>query len=237
QVCAAENTCVECLDNTHCTEPDAPVCDLETNSCTGCSENEGCAHLTETTLCAPESATCVACLTADDCDGNVCDPSSHTCTDLSAGTEVACEPCQYDAQCIPGQVCVEMSYSDPTDGVVGSFCLWRMAAALPGPNGSCGLNSRPYAQKSTITTIDGETNVEVCQPATTTCPAILQHRTTVTGCETEFEDDTACGAATFNDGRCRNNSSDQPKCTYPCGGNEDCRAGFTCTTGDQYCSL
>src|SRR5690606_6787857 len=86
QVCSTENECVACLDNTHCTEPDASTCDLDTNECTSCIVNDDCAHLPEATICAPESASCVACLTADDCDGKVCDPRSHTCTDLSAGT-------------------------------------------------------------------------------------------------------------------------------------------------------
>src|SRR5690606_25324460 len=31
EFCSPENICVECLDNSHCTEADASVCDLDTN--------------------------------------------------------------------------------------------------------------------------------------------------------------------------------------------------------------
>ena len=237
EVCSAENECVSCLDNSHCTEPAASVCDLDTNTCTGCEDNESCAHLESLSICNAETSACVQCLTADDCGGKVCDPATCSCTELTAGTEFACEACQYDAQCAPGHVCVEMSYSNPTEGVVGSFCLWQREAALPGPNGSCGLNSQPFAQQATVETVDGAEAI-VCRPRTTTCVALLQHSITVAGCAVEFTDDAACGAENFNDGRCRYNPSSEPRCSYPCLGNEDCKAGATCpSAGDQYCSL
>src|SRR5690606_41188595 len=46
QVCSPDNKCVSCLENSDCTETDASVCDLtsETSShtCTACVDNEGC---------------------------------------------------------------------------------------------------------------------------------------------------------------------------------------------------
>lgn len=235
EVCSTENECVSCTESIHCKEPGSSVCDLDTNECASCVINDDCTHIDDKHVC--DSGACVGCVDETDCGGKVCDPSTHTCTEFTAGTEFACESCEYDAQCASGHVCVEMSYSDPEDGIVGKFCLWRRDAALPGPNGSCGLNSRPYAQQATVETADGDEAV-VCRPRTTTCVALLQHSTTVAGCAVEFTDDAACGAPNFNDGRCRNNSSSEPRCSYPCAGNEDCNPGFTCpAAGDRYCSL
>lgn len=225
--------CVECLDNDACGD-DTPLC--EDNVCVGCSAPEDCAPL-DLAQCLPNGK-CVACTSEADCDDKVCDPTTNTCTTLPAHTLNACETCEHDAQCQVGQVCVEMKYADPAEGVVGSFCFWKKdAAAVGAPNGTCGLNSRPFASQLDVTSVDG-VEATICTLATTTCPAMLQFRTTVTGCSTPGTDDVACGASDFNDGRCRLNGASQPKCTYPCSGNEDCKPGFTCpATGDQYCSL
>ncbi len=226
--------CVECVEHADCGDATKPLC--EDNACTGCGAPVDCTAL-GLAQCLPSGA-CGACTSEADCDGKVCDPETNTCTNLAAHELNACEACEHDAQCQVGQVCVEMKYNDPAEGLVGNFCLWRKdATAVGAPNGTCGLNSRPFASQVDVTSVDGEENVTICTLATTTCPAVLQYRTTVSGCVTPGVDDGACGDPDFNDGRCRLNGASQPKCTYPCVGNEDCPAG-TCTAAiNGVCSL
>ena len=234
-LCAeSTKTCVECEEHESCTKG-APVC--EAGSCTGCTDSAECERLSETPMCDEASGACVGCLTEADCDGKVCDPKTRECTEFTAHALNACRECEYDAQCRVGQVCVEMTYHLPSPGgEVGKFCLWEKATTGVGaPNGVCG-DFPPFAASQNVVSSDGKETV-VCTLATTTCPALLHHRTQVAGCDAAGDDD-ACGAAGFDDGRCRLNGDSQPRCTYPCGGTEDCRAGFTCPDeGDQYCSL
>lgn len=237
----AESTksCVECEEHESCTDLSKPVC--EAGSCTGCTESPQCARFSETPVCDEASGMCVGCLTEADCDGKVCDPRTHECTEFDAHALNACRECEYDAQCRVGQVCVEMTYTDTGPGVVGRFCQWLKDAAPPGPNGTCGLSSQPYARQAEVVSVDG-VPATICTLRTTTCPAFVQHAKAVSGCDDPYADDSACGAEGFNDGRCRRvnpeSESSPTMCSYPCGGNEDCRAGFTCpSAGDQYCSL
>jgi hypothetical protein len=232
-VCEEQShSCVECVEPADCASEGKPFC--ESNQCQGCAEAADCESL-GLAQCGPEG-TCVACLTEADCDGKVCDPDTLTCTKVQAHALNACQACMHDAECQVGQVCVEMTFAEPTPGVVGSFCLWEKATTgLGAPNGLCGT-FRPYAATAEVTSVDGVATT-VCQPRTTTCPGLLQHPATVTGCNAEGDDD-ACGAAGFADGLCRLDGDSLPKCTYPCLGNQDCKSGATCpAAGAQYCSL
>lgn len=224
--------CVECLESGDCAEAEAPRC--EAGACVGCADGSDCAGIDGKPLCDGAAGACVECLTEADCGGKVCHPATRTCTLVDARAKHVCHPCSHDAECQEGQVCVETRYNDPSAGVVGQFCLWRRRAPAPGPAGSCGLSSRPYSRSVAVTSVDGE-DVTVCELRTTTCAALLQHSQPVEGCSSPA-DNSACGADGFNDGLCRLNSEAEARCTYPCGGLEDCRPGFTCDVGD-YCSL
>lgn len=245
--------CVGCLGHGDCEDPTKPMCSLE-KKCVPCMDDFTCKDtlgLTDTKVCLDgtedtmtgeqraSTGECVECGISKDCGGAICDPETQECID---GTRYKgrgiCDPCIDDRECLDGMLCVEMRFDDPSEGVVGSFCLWRRDAALPGPNGTCGINSRPYATTLAKALSVNGVEADVCAPATTTCPAIKQHRTTVEGCQTEFEDDDACGAAGFNDGKCRLDGNSDPKCTYLCGGPEDC-PGFSCfdTGTEKYCAL
>ena len=234
-----ERACVECEGNGNCDSVTASRCG-ENNACAGCEGDEDCAHLSGTPACDEMSGTCVECMSSTDCDGNVCHPREHTCTDQRARSLEACQACVHDEECREGQLCVETSYEDPPPArSVGSYCLWkRDATGGDAPNGACGLGSRPYAQPRAATSVDGE-SATICELRTTTCPALLHHATAVSGCDSAtVEASTACGVPDVNDGRCRLNGSGQPRCTYPCLGGEDCRPGSTCpAVGDQYCSI
>ncbi len=234
----ATEQCVACLESADCADAAAPRCDAKV--CAGCLDADDCAHFEDETLCDTDSGACVQCRGAEDCDGNVCHPDTRTCTELPIRQKHACEPCQHDAQCQEGQLCVETTYDDPQAGAVGAFCLWRRDAPLPGPAGECGINSRPYARAAEILSVDGETAI-VCELRTTTCAALLHHSVAVEGCEAPFTDDAACGHPDFNDGRCRFDSGvgEQLGCSYPCLGNHDCPAGSSCPGGggDRYCGF
>ena len=235
------HACVACNADSDCTALDAPQCDVGAHACVACTTSDACAARVGTTVCDAVAGACVECTptAASACGANVCRPTEHTCTTLPARAQYACQECAYDEQCQVGQLCVATTYGDPPpDRSVGSYCLWRRdATAVGAPNGACGFGSQPFASARMATSTDGVA-AAICDLRTATCPALLEHATTVPGCATAFTDDAACGAAGFNDGRCRLNGSSEPKCSYPCLGTEDCPAGATCpAAGDRFCSI
>jgi hypothetical protein len=246
-----DDTCVACLKQADCKEPTMPMCLV--GACVPCKDDFSCTDtlgLTDAPVCLngaedgvtdevrPDTGECVECGTSSDCGGAICDAETLTCIEgTSYKGKGLCDACTDDRECKDGQLCVEMEFSNPTLGVVGSFCQWRKDAALPGPAGTCGINSQPYATSAKMVSANG-VEADICTLATTTCPALKQHRTAVAGCEVEFVDDDACGVEGFNDGKCRLDGNSDPKCTYRCGGPEDCD-GFTCfdTGSEKYCAL
>ena len=259
--CTPEGECVECLISDHCLSDEAPVCDTDTGVCVecdapedcedpalpmcesnvcvaGCLGPEDCGRFAELDLCDAETGTCVECLTRDDCPGDVCARATHSCVDdREAGDVGVCEECEYDDDCAEGQLCVEQSFQST---VVGNFCTWRKDGRTETVDASCLDAGRPYAGSGPgMTSVEGQT-ADMCILATTSCPAFIQHRQIVIGCVDESElSDAACGFEGVEDGLCRvPEGGGNARCTYPCGGNEDCRTGFTCPAGDgSYCSL
>lgn len=227
--------CVECLSHDECEQPGEPACIA--GRCEPCTDDAQCDG--NTPACDVDTGRCVQCTASNRlaCGPTACRPD-HTCSAHLAGGQQACQPCDTDLNCQIGQLCVELSYGNPPPArSVGSFCQWRRdAMGVGAPGGTCGLTSQPYAQSTSARSVDG-TSAIICTLATTTCPALFQHRTAVPGCDAAGQD-SACGASGFNDGRCRENGAGEPLCTYPCLGTEDCRAGSTCpVAGDQFCSI
>lgn len=161
----------------------------------------------------------------------MCAPDTHTCTDTTEHSLFACEACDHDADCQVNQYCVQMSFSNPSPGVVGNFCLWSKAAPL-GPNGTCGSGSNPYSAERTVDSVDGENDVVVCSLDSTTCPGLKAYQTSPSGCvDASASSNAACGAEGFNDGLCRQDAATW-KCTIPCDTSDDCKTGKTCTAED-----
>jgi hypothetical protein len=129
---------------------------------------------------------------------------------------------------------------NPARGVTGNYCL-------PIRVTSCSA-LRPYFEGATVTTASGA-SANICRSGTTTCEAVLMHRTAsvmgadrCTNAAPAGTSDAACGAAGINDGLCRVSSGGSNRCTYACSGDDDCRLGFMCTPDVSvplggYCSL
>lgn len=234
--CSDTHQCLECEDHGDCANPMLAQCN-DAGQCVACELPNHCSGRDDgNTICA--AGACVECTPGEleGCGGNACRPDG-TCSEFPTD-QGACLPCDTDANCADGHLCIEMTFGTPAEPV-GSFCLWRRdATGLAAPNGVCGLGSQPYAREIPNAMSVDDVTADVCTLATTTCPARLQYRTGVPGCEVAGEDDDACGVEGLNDGRCRENTGGMPRCTYPCLNTEDCPMGSTCPiTGDQVCSI
>jgi hypothetical protein len=232
-----DNVCAECDDHGDCDDPSRAQCSAA-GECVRCALPLHCSARTDGRTVCGDEGTCVECTATERaaCGSNACRPDG-TCSEFGTA-QPACLPCDTDANCGEGLLCVEMSFDDPTPTVVGAVFPWqRPATEIGPPKGVCGLTSQPFAETMPdAMSVDGF-EADICTLATTTCPALLQHRTTVTGCNAAT-DDGACGVDGLRDGRCRLNSGGMPRCTYPCLGTEDCRTGSTCpVAGDQFCSI
>ncbi|QED28471.1 hypothetical protein FRD01_14765 [Microvenator marinus] len=207
------NQCKECRDNGECTSPTASVCD-SSNTCSACANDGDCSHLTGLGQCV--AGTCRACDVAtesSDCGGNVCDPSTFTCTNIQIGNTVALESCTYNSQCESGNACVPVNFGNSQHG---TYCL-----PIAPSNAACG---RPYGNGQRLRTNTDGTPVTVCMynETLTTPEAILAYNsnscTQPTDCAPEG---ASCELFLATDLNSR-------KCTYDCSGSLDCRTGSTC---------
>ncbi|MFO0683402.1 MAG: hypothetical protein U0234_15195 [Sandaracinus sp.] len=230
----ATDTCVECLTNEHCTEADASVCNAS-HACEGCGASTDCTHLTATPVCDAAAMTCVECTSSElsGCASGICLTSTGSCAP-TGGSTATCGTCTRDAECHAGQLCVPMTYDDPTTGAAdpvpaGNHCLWREDASGAGaPNGSCFGNGRPYVRASSLTSVDGVTAM-VCTFRSSTCEA--QAAFSMTDCMTlDLTGDARCGEPTLHDGVCRMVDATHNRCTTFCGSDDDCKPGFSCNS-------
>lgn len=86
----------DCRSSADCTSPEAPTC-LEGLCVAGCSADDDCAGVTGRPRCDASDATCVGCLSNDQCpaDRAFCDADTRSC-----------RGCTADDQCASG-VCIE----------------------------------------------------------------------------------------------------------------------------------
>lgn len=252
----ANDQCVGCLKHTDCEDPTKPMCNLE-KSCVPCLDDFSCKDtlgLSDRPVCLngseslktgevrPDTGACAECGRSSDCDGAICEMKSLKCIPGTLfAARAVCDACTDDRECLPGLVCAPTTYFNPQDGPVGHFCLWRKdATGGVAPNGTCGLNSRPFSATRIVTTANGE-EVAICESRTTTCPAIEQAGREKTGCDVEGDDDV-CGASGFDDAICRNLDGDGiPECTFHCAGGDhrDCVNGMSCynTGSESFCGF
>ena len=138
---ASLNSCVECTENAHCTNPAKSVCNPDTNQCEGCDadavddgSDEECKHIAKANVCLDHA--CVEC-TRDRraaCPSTpqgraVCDGETHKCTDDAPGQTPVCGECRSDLQCNAGQRCVMTVWSPGgIETQAGYFCQWQSGA-------------------------------------------------------------------------------------------------------------
>jgi hypothetical protein len=234
--CSREGVCVTCSLNTHCTSATGSRCDTTTNDCEPCVENGDCDHILGGPYCL--TGVCVPCTPANEamvCGDNACNPATGLCTTTRRSSVETCLPCVADSECMAGLTCAAVN---PDRGVTGTYCLPRLSAPAD-------LCARPFAEKVMAGTSASGASVSYCRHATTTCEAFRHYRTEGTGAMCTGSGatvDEACGAAGVADGVCRLSGVGN-RCTYGCGGNDDCPCGgpgptcpITCTAANV-CSI
>ncbi len=108
----AGDRCVDCLDDSGCSDPGLPACEPLTGTCTECTANEDCQN-PDAPFCDTGDNTCVECLTDAECDnGDFCDGAEgctagectspgNTCTAEQSCDEAGdrCVDCLDDSGC------------------------------------------------------------------------------------------------------------------------------------------
>ena len=252
---SAVGTCVACTAHDQCANP-TPQC--TNHECTKCTNSDACTGRTGTEICdSTDDATyggkCVQCTGKDysTCTQGalkyVCDSLVRSCSTAALEKSAdACQPCISDAQCQVGKLCVFQTFDDPLDAPnrgstdIGYFCAWRKDAAS-GPAGSC-FSERPFIrtvdESAENQSIDGIAT-DLCVLAVTTCPAYSHYRSKDCKSQLGTADDTLCGKPVVDDGYCVQVDASTFRCSTYCGGDDDCKAGFSCNaaTSPDTCSL
>ncbi len=232
-------SCVQCLVDTDCTDPDAPRCDTTSNTCAGCNAVGQCSRFDATSACNLNDGKCVECTAAERaaCEDFACQTTpgdgQYTCSTQEVDSAGRCEPCLSDAACDTGLACILENFEDTNTEWV---CLPRK------PENGCGSLRPLSATLSDAVSIDGETG-NFCKPPTTTCSAVNHFGSGGLQEPDSCETDDDCGLPGVADGFCLPFRGDENAraCTYLCLGNPDCRSGVTCGssegTEEVVCSL
>jgi hypothetical protein len=224
------DSCVECLATTDCKEAKSAKCDGK--SCTKCTSNDDCAHISGKTVCDAVAGECVQCTAADEaaCDGKSCNPATKTCTGTVVGSLSTCTPCLADSECSgggeadPDYRCIPMQFQGQARA--GGYCLRRAVK-------TCG---RPYTIAISAKRLSGAGSENYCgiDQDNVSCEAAIDLEDSRV-CESGA--DSACGCARdengvcVGDGRgglCRDFAVLQKQCTYLCGVTNDCPSGKQC---------
>ena len=106
RACPAGQACVDfqCVVPSCSTQgcaAEAPVCNITTDVCTGCTDSADCSRFSDADVCDPQTGSCVDCLTAADCtaDKPICDHGS--CRGCQLDTECPSDACGDDGTCVP----------------------------------------------------------------------------------------------------------------------------------------
>ena len=255
----ATSACVECTATTDCKDSSKPFCETTAQQCVACLKQADCTGATASActagLCKPCSVdaecsniagksvcaagTCVQCTVAKEsaCAGNSCDPATKQCTATKVGTKDLCETCLADSECIGGNQadpdarCVPMKIMGTLRP--GGFCLRRVAKTCAQPY------KIPLVAVS-LSAAPSETYCGINQDATR-CEAVVD--LTTNGAKCPDSQDTSCGCIRDKNGvcmgagqggLCKTVGVDANRCTYACGGPEQCPSGYACG-GVGYC--
>jgi len=112
------NVCVECVNDTACTNPALPACNTATRTCVTCTTGNVSACPAGQKHCdtATPGGACVSCLVNSDCPSMACNTTTHTCVGCTSDTQCApmrcdlntnaCVQCNANADCSSPQSCV-----------------------------------------------------------------------------------------------------------------------------------
>lgn len=204
-----DNACVECKGNAECTQADASRCNAS-NDCAPCAADADCSHLQDLRQCV--SGTCRECTTETedaDCGGNVCNPTTHVCTNVPIGNTGQLRTCVSDTQCATG-LCIALNYMGSPHG---NYCM----PFATGP-GSCpqpfGAGGYP---KTSVNGVLGD----VCM--------IRETVITPEAIDNYGDDCNVDGDCSAVGGICRvYDDLGSTRCTYACASPWDCIFGLTC---------
>lgn len=257
---AKRNTCVQCLTAADCKSAETPVCDTSTdpstnlsrNVCVGCTKSEDCDHNLEgKRVCLTGSGTvggaCVQCTkdNADACVSNgihtLCNGQTHACSEKTEKSAGLCNRCVADAECQPGQACVQQAFGLNQDLLPEFACLWKKGDTAPGAPANCSdPANQPYVvTRSDVVTIDGAT-ATVCGLAVSTCAAWTEAKSPTIDCAPDGTPNHAlCIIESHEAARCILASTGKYQCSPRCGKDSDCLYGIsTCVSrlGEQACA-
>jgi hypothetical protein len=104
------NTCVAPTCTTNGCGVEAPVCEIATDQCVGCTDSSQCATFATTPVCDTASGGCVQCVDDGACSGSapVCD--DNMCRACRLDSECPSAACNEDGACVPE---ANVVYLDP----------------------------------------------------------------------------------------------------------------------------
>lgn len=222
-VCDPESDmCVGCLADADCTDPAMAKCDTGTNTCVECDSSTQCEGTGENECVAGACVECTEETAETHCDAKSCNPATNQCTETDRGSVTRCGACVSDTECgLEEDRCVAMNFMGAARD--GGYCLKR------GSTGCLPPYTSPTEERASLS---GEAPEQYCgiREDLTTCEAV---RDLVDGSSCEMDSD--CGAAGETDGRCETVNLTADRCTYDCGGTDECRSGTVCGASGMYC--
>jgi hypothetical protein len=236
--------CVECEADEHCTQPDASRCDVQTNTCVGCTGSEQCEHLSATPVCDVTTGECVQCTSEESaaCDeGRVCNMAAgsadyRTCSDFEVASTGQCGECVNDDQCVEGYKCVpeQLNARVPTG---------KRHCMKEAPEEGC-AEKAPFVVSVPATSLNGVEG-RFCTLRYATCasyamykkgPDVVPEGFPGAGAPTCVNNDS-CGLPGLDIAVCVVYTDNVNRCTYACFEDEDCPRNppVSCVSG--YCSV
>jgi Cys-rich repeat protein len=186
--CSGElDLCVQCLDDSDCSEPRAPAC-ASGGGCVECSEDDDCPP--DRPSCETASQRCVECLDAGQCDGRACDPRDHRCVE-----------CVSDADCGAGSCDLERR---------------RCREACAGPEG-CDDPKRPICDAVTASCIECNTREDCSEARRPACTPEHECVECLSDEDCSAPEKPACLMASKRCGQCSRDSHCGPdrRCDLP----------------------
>lgn len=262
-VCTEDGVCAECGRDADCKDPAKSRCGAG-GTCQPCEQSANCAHLASAGKGACFAGSCVECTRNEreacaqtESGRAVCHAETHRCSERAPGASSLCDECVSDEQCRPGQRCVQSRGAGPW------VCLWQRGARGGAPI-ACSPQGAPFASERALASIDERASeLPMCDLRTASCAAYkafsqpcgrygMRPGTLVSNygdskipeaergkpatAQAIRPDPAACGAG----GTCVAASAETGtyECTMLCGGTQDCKSGFACSTQlePNYCA-